>query len=99
MPPTPPKLDFVFIFAAVFEISMKSVCFGGPFFSAMRGLNGEMSAMRHVSSDACDALETAWHFSCDLGSAVRSCDAHRAICDARCGTAKVAQLSKNVRDC
>lgn len=42
-----------------------------------------------ASSDACDALDTAWHFCCDLGSAMRSCDAHRAICDARCEIAKV----------
>ena len=41
-----------------------------------------------ASSDACDALETACHFCCNLGSAMRSCDAHRAICNARCGTAK-----------
>ena len=46
MPRAPPKLDFVFIFTTVFKISMKFVCFGGPFFPAMRGLNGEMSAMR-----------------------------------------------------
>ena len=45
-----------------------------------------------ASSDACDALETAWHFCCDLSSAMRSCDAHRAICDARCGTAKLRIL-------
>ena len=50
-----------------------------------------------ASSDACDALETAWHFCCDLGSAMRSCDAHRAICDARCGTAKSARENKLAR--
>ena len=46
MPRAPPKLDFVFIFKSDFKISMKFVCFGGPFFPAMWGLNGEMSAMR-----------------------------------------------------
>ena len=48
-----------------------------------------------ASSDACDALETAWHFCCDLGSAMRSCDAHRAICDARCEIAKQKRSPKS----
>ena len=49
-----PKLEFVYMFTAVFKNSIKSVCSGEPFFLTIWGSGEEILAMRR-----CDAAMRA----------------------------------------
>ena len=89
MPRTSPKLDFVFIFTAVSKISLKSDCFGGPFFVAIWDHLEEFLRCGDLKLRCVRFGETAWHDSCDLGLRCESALRSAAICVARCEIAKL----------
>ena len=88
-PQTFPKPVFVFIFTAVFKISMKFECFLRPFFVAIWDHLEEFLRCGDLKLRCVRFGETAWHVSCDLGLRCESALRSAAICVARCEIAKI----------
>ena len=89
VPRTFPKPVFVFIFTAVFKISMKFECFLIPFFAAIWDHLEEFLRCGDLKLRCMRFGETAWHVSCDFGLRCETAIRIAAICDARCETAKM----------